>query len=291
MMFNISRVRLTLLLLCSLPILTLAQTASDSIRITRVHWQTEYIQPGIVWKKAHIDLLFDSQQSINLLEVDLSVPDRKLAFAGVSNGLKLTSDFAISADAQAAINATFFDMKNGGSVTFLKIDGEVVNETSLLLANGTNHERANGALILNDKSLSITRGDPQSVGWDKALIADNVMVCGPVLLLDGEVVPLANNAFNDNRHPRTAIGITSEGKVVLVTVDGRNTHAHGMSLPELTFLLAQLGIHDALNLDGGGSTALFIKGNDEAGIVNYPSDNKEFDHQGERKVANAILVF
>lgn len=283
--------RLAIWYLCSLPIAAIAQTPADSALLAGVSWHKEQIQLGLLWKKAHIDGLFDSKQSINLLEIDLSVPQRRIAFAGLADGLQLTSTFAAEASAQAAINATFFDMKNGGSTTFLKIDGKILNETSLLLPNGTNHERSNGALLIDDARATIMQGDGKTIGWDKQIAADNVMVCGPVLLLGGATVPLGQNAFNDNRHPRSAVGITNNGKIILITVDGRNTQAHGMSLPELAFILQQMGVQDALNLDGGGSTALYIQGKNNNGIVNYPSDNKEFDHNGERKVANAILVF
>jgi exopolysaccharide biosynthesis protein len=63
-----------------------------------------------------------------------------------------------------------------------------------------------------------------------------------------------------------------------------------MSLPELTDVLKWLNGKDALNLDGGGSSTLYVKGAGENGIVNYPTDNKQFDHEGERPVANAILI-
>jgi exopolysaccharide biosynthesis protein len=60
-----------------------------------------------------------------------------------------------------------------------------------------------------------------------------------------------------------------------------------MNLHELTFLTRQFGCTSALNLDGGGSTTLWIKGK---GVVNYPCDNKKFDHEGERSVSNALIL-
>ena len=60
-----------------------------------------------------------------------------------------------------------------------------------------------------------------------------------------------------------------------------------MSIDELSYLANQLGMRDALNLDGGGSSTLW---NNKTGIVNHPYDNKKFDHEGEREVSNAILV-
>src|SRR5699024_10256747 len=63
--------------------------------------------------------------------------------------------------------------------------------------------------------------------------------------------------------------------------------AQGMSLPELTKILKWSEAVDAMNFDGGGSTTLFTE---KEGVVNYPSDNANFDHKGERKVANIIYV-
>lgn len=84
------------------------------------------------------------------------------------------------------------------------------------------------------------------------------------------------------RHPRTAIGINSDStKLFLITVDGRQTISMGMTLPELADFMILLGVEDAVNLDGGGSTTMVA--NHE--IVNSPSD-----YSGERNVANAWLV-
>ena len=63
-----------------------------------------------------------------------------------------------------------------------------------------------------------------------------------------------------------------------------------MSTPELRELMEDFGAVSALNLDGGGSTAMWIDGFGENGIVNYPSDNRKFDHAGERGVANALIL-
>lgn len=63
-----------------------------------------------------------------------------------------------------------------------------------------------------------------------------------------------------------------------------------MSLFELSKLMRWLKSDDAINLDGGGSTTLWINNQPENGVVNYPSDNKKWDHEGERKVANVVLL-
>ena len=88
--------------------------------------------------------------------------------------------------------------------------------------------------------------------------------------------------FIDARHPRTMIGVDHRGMIWLVAVDGRQPdHSIGMTLPDLVRLADRLGLRDALNLDGGGSTTMVVKGK----IVNRPSDPG-----GPRAVSDAIVV-
>ena len=60
-----------------------------------------------------------------------------------------------------------------------------------------------------------------------------------------------------------------------------------MTIAELTGLAQRLGLTNALNLDGGGSSTLWVL---PEGVINHPSDNGSFDHAGERIVPNAIVV-
>jgi hypothetical protein len=106
----------------------------------------------------------------------------------------------------------------------------------------------------------------------------------PMLLDGGEPVGdlevEARPAFASVRHPRTGIGWDADGeRLWLVVVDGRASHSVGMSLPELAALFQALGAEQALNLDGGGSTTMWVRGQ----VVNRPSDPT-----GERPVANGL---
>ena len=88
--------------------------------------------------------------------------------------------------------------------------------------------------------------------------------------------------FTTERHPRTVIGTADDGRIWLITVDGRRKELSlGMSFAELQGLVLRLGLVDALNLDGGGSTTMVVRG----AVVNHPSDAA-----GPRKVSDAIVV-
>lgn len=89
------------------------------------------------------------------------------------------------------------------------------------------------------------------------------------------------DSFAHRRHPRSGVGLR-EGTLVLVTVDGRQPgYSEGMTLTEFGQLFLDLGCTEAMNLDGGGSTTMVVRGR----VVNSPSDG------GERRVANGLGLF
>ena len=137
--------------------------------------------------------------------------------------------------------------------------------------------------------MKIIKGEKEK-GWEESIKAENVLLTGPLLLLNSETQFFAKTAFNDNRHPRTCVCVTSDKKLLILTVDGRASEAEGMSLHELSGLLKSLKCKDAINFDGGGSTTMYIAGKPENGVVNYPSDNKKFDNAGERSVSNVFII-
>lgn len=121
--------------------------------------------------------------------------------------------------------------------------------------------------------------------WRRAY---SILGAGPQLIKSGKVAithleEKMAPSFASDHHPRTAVGRTKEGKLLLVTVDGRQPQISiGMSLYSLADLLLELGALEAINLDGGGSTTMVLKQK----VVNNPSDQT-----GERPVSDAILVF
>ena len=89
------------------------------------------------------------------------------------------------------------------------------------------------------------------------------------------------------RHPRTAVGVSADGKtLIFLTIDGRQpAHSVGVTLPEMADLMLELGAHDALALDGGGSTSFWLRRPDGSVLTNQPSDGHW------RPVANHLGVW
>jgi exopolysaccharide biosynthesis protein len=134
--------------------------------------------------------------------------------------------------------------------------------------------------------LAVVPDDPESQEkWNRA---PSIVGGGPLLLEDGRRIEQPelesiSQVFFRSRHPRTGVGVRADGTLLFVTVDGRQPQKSvGMSLPELTELFQELGAVSALNLDGGGSTAMVAKRR----LVSSPSDPT-----GERENASAILLF
>jgi hypothetical protein len=113
-------------------------------------------------------------------------------------------------------------------------------------------------------------------GWPR-LVVDGRSIADSVDRLEGTFP-----RFSVTRHPRTAVGFSRDSTTLyLITVDGRSESSSGMSLTELASLMQSLGVAQGLNLDGGGSTTLVLRGR----VVNHPSDST-----GERTVGNALLI-
>jgi len=127
-------------------------------------------------------------------------------------------------------------------------------------------------------------GDPVRLKWSFGWAGVMDSVGGmPVLVSNGKALPAAGcNDYFCSRNPRTGIGITADGQILMVVVDGRRNDSVGMTLIEFARYMISLGAVTAINLDGGGGSAMWISGQ---GVVNHPSDSS-----GERPVTNAVLV-
>lgn len=282
---------LATLLLC--PTLLRAQVnySNDSLRVVTAEWRVDTLE-GFYLKRYQFGegALFCSAQYLCILEIPAR-SHRRLAFAHDTTLTEL-STLAQRNNAYAAVNGSFFDMQQGNPVCYLKIDGIAVGENTPAQDDSLHRKYYQHAtLLLNGGRPTLAVPDSSRV-WEETLKDSNIMTAGPMLLIGGREVPQRDDrTFVTHRHNRTALGIRPDGTTLLLVADGRFKHqAEGLSLFELQRIMRWLGCTDAINLDGGGSTTMYVHDRDHDGIVNYPSDNRRHNHEGQRPVSNAILV-
>ena len=146
----------------------------------------------------------------------------------------------------------------------------------------------NGYVIVGPKDKLLELSVQKSVdiklstnpNWDGV---KHIISGGPYLIKNGDIyIDVAEQKLNaiTGRNPRTAIGITTDKNLVLITVDGREESSIGMTLTELAYFMKEIGCIEAMNLDGGGSSVMYVDGN----IVNTPSI------KGGIAISNAFTV-
>lgn len=250
-----------------------------------VKWKDTLLAEGVIWKRAKVDNFFEAPQSFNAVYID---PQKSNLIPHIAYRYTLytqTSELTEELNGLVGINASFYSTETRKPVSWTVVKSRLQSHTQLDLAS----HFYNGAVRFNQlQDFNII--PPPTFGWYLIKPDSNVLSSGPLMILEGEDVAYPkDNSFILNRHPRTAIGMLEDGKILLLTVDGRHEQAEGLSIPELHSLMREMGCYSALNLDGGGSTTMALNIRDSVQVVNYPSDNKQFDHQGERAVINALV--
>lgn len=257
---------------CLLLALVLLEPASaQEDRIDLAAWAGEEVGVGVVLRTRQFSDLWGRAQYVCVLEADLRHKDVEIAFV-CPGGVRVTSQHGLESGAIAATNGGFCDPK-GVNVGTFRIDGK---------SFGFAHEHRKVAVVLGPRRSVAVLDD--AVGLWKG--HGTVLSSHPRLVRKGRVVA----SVGDGRHPRTAFGVTATRKVLLVTVDGRTEQSGGMTFEELARLMVALGADAAINMDGGGSTTAWVLGEPAEGVVSHPCDNRKFDHLGQRRVGNAILI-
>jgi exopolysaccharide biosynthesis protein len=253
-------------------------------------WNSKQVQENITWRSRYFTDLFGSKEFINLLDIDLNDTSIKPFIAWQDTVLLTTHEMAEREKAVAAVNGNFFHTKNGGSVCFLKINGKIIDTSRTDLSEHLFLDELDDAAIIIDREGKMGIISCPPAGWKSITQMPTIISAGPPLILEGKTVKFISNTFNDKRFSRTGAGLTKNNHLLLITVDGNSEQSAGMTIAEFAQIFKAFNCINALNLDGGGSTTMWIKGEPDSGIVNHPTDNKKFDHYGETKIANAIIL-
>ncbi|MBI2517650.1 MAG: phosphodiester glycosidase family protein [Opitutae bacterium] len=235
------------------------------------------------WAKIHLD-----QPGVQVLvtgPVSPSVSDPR----GTEAHLETVPDWAAETHATLAINANFFSLRTKPGT-----ENPEPGYRDALPADLVGLSISGGKLVSpprvhagrGDPALLILRHGRARVAYaDKADLAEVVAAVagmgpsddgkrpGSFLVTDGRNTGATARVAPEARHPRTAVGVSADGRtLILAVVDGRQPeHSIGATLPELATLMIELGAANALNLDGGGSSSFVYTGPDGAAVINHPS--------------------
>jgi exopolysaccharide biosynthesis protein len=226
------------------------------------------VAPGVEYRRVLRDGLDAHAVRADLREKSIAV----VATAEHERGLTV-SGFAQGRRAITAVNGDYFDASLV-PVGLAMGDGEV-------WARADERLRRQEVIGVGGRRVAIfPRAHPlrQPKRWMTGAVSGWPMVvqeCKAVAAL------LGSDHFTRAAHPRTAVGLSKDRRrLLLVVADGRREGVPGPTLPELAALMVELGACTAVNLDGGGSSALWLRDR----IVNQPSDG------AERRVANHLAV-
>lgn len=228
-----------------------------------------------------------------------------------ATGRELPSRQAAGAKAMVAVNGGYFDVGKFPAQTYSLVlrDGRVLRENRSDITRGgwryfaprsafgiTSHRRfeMGWAFHADGRLWKLPRPAPVLLGPEQQLPdlaqgvyrersewrgVENAIGGGPCLVQNGKVrVTFADEVFyssgfqNEANYARTAVGWTRDHRLILLVVDGRQPgHSLGLTLTQLAHVLISLGCEEAMNLDGGGSSAFVVNGH----LLNRPSDGQE----------------
>jgi exopolysaccharide biosynthesis protein len=281
-MIKPSRLNISFILL----LLSICDLLSAQTSFRHINWEKEKIAPGLTWKYSHARFDDSVMQNINILIVRLTKRELSIHYNPRKN--MPVSSQAEEVKAIAAVNGGFFNILSNGSTTYIRTAGVILDPDTV--SKWTKNWNMTGALLITQTGKVFIESAKLNAWYDMHVEFPDVLVSGPLLLSDRKSQELSDTPLVTNKHPRTAIGKRGRNKIIIVTVDGRTPQSSGLTLSELTHLMKSFHCKDALNLDGGGSTTMWISGKPFNGIVNMPSDNKKFDHEGERAVSDIIVI-
>ena len=248
-------------------------------------------------------------------KVDYSNRDNKIAILSStdSDHKETPEQFAQRTNAIIVINAGYFftETKSARHVGLLKIDGLLKEPAShTVYRDNSQYYVSRGAFGIDsfgtvDIAWASTRNDTIFV-WDQVIQnrpgkpipsldfakgkpwnMSEAVHAGPVLITDGKInITTEEEVFFNTPiagvQPRSAIGYTKYGELIIMVVDGRQADSRGVYLEELALLMSQFHCLEAMNLDGGGSSAM---------VVNRELINRPSGLFLQREVMSAIGVY
>lgn len=233
------------------------------------HAEWQLVAPGVEYQR-----ITRGNLDVHVARVDLRNAQLRVIASEESDRGLTVSEFAKKRDAIIAINADYFDEQQRPIGLSAGACG--------VWTKGQPVGRNQGLVGVGRKRADIQQNTMTKRWWMSGAVSGWPMLnkgCEPIATLPG------SDHFTRAPHPRTAVGLSKNGKTMyFVVADGRRPTVPGPTLPELAQFMDELGACSAMNLDGGGSSAMWVDGTLDGSIVNQPSDGPE------RKVGNHLAV-
>jgi exopolysaccharide biosynthesis protein len=233
--------------------------------------------PGITHIHRWDERVQGALQDYHVLLVELADPGLRFRVSTQDDRNHPVSYFGPKYNAHLAVNASFFNFSDREPCGPTQSDGTFWTNASSGCT--TSAAFGEGAMAIFDNGAQATGPWPTSVSF-----ATDGVSGQPWLIRDGQPTgPWTSPGSINTRNARTAIGITATARtMILLVVDSGRANAAGMTGNDLILVFNEFAAHQALNLDGTGSTALWIAS--EGGLINKPSEG------AERSVSNALMI-
>ena len=304
------------LILCTVIFLSSCARNGKSFSIITMHWEivehtTPELPTGIIILSGRNDELPLNAWAAIIDPTDPAV-DLDVIVSEDLDGRETLTQFSESKKARVVVNGGYFLMDKNPTehVGLLYVNNRTVAPaTRSIIRNNKRYYTARGALgFLDDGGIDIAwvtsrndslfnfaeplenRPEKPVDSFDFSIAetweVDDALHAGPVLMHEGKIRVTSDEevffgSTIPNIHPRTAAGYRNSGELVLLVVDGRQIDSRGVDLQELAILMRDLGCVEAINLDGGGSSAMVVDGK----LLNRPAGTT-----GQREVMSAIAV-
>lgn len=261
-----------------------AETATSTSSSTASTETGEVTQTDTSYKddniSVNIETLRKSDTTVYVADIQVSSSEYlKTALAQNTYGTNITdttSSIASTNNAIFAINGDYYGANETGYVI----------KNGVLYRDTTRSSDYEDLVQYSDGTFGVISEEEQTAQelLDSGVI--NTFTFGPTLVKDGEIAVSTSDevgrAMSDN--PRTAIGIIDENHYIIIVSDGRTDESSGLTLYEMAELMQSYGVKLAYNLDGGGSSTMYLNGK----VVNNPTTNGNTIQ--ERAVSDIVYI-
>ncbi|MBD1420178.1 phosphodiester glycosidase family protein [Sphingobacterium chuzhouense] len=245
----------------------------DQNKVATYAWTTHIVRSGVEYKTGEFSLFGSDIRKIHVLDVTLN--ETNTLGIGFNDPGKSTVALCRDNEAIAGVNAGYFPLGGASDKDpYIRINGTTIQDGHL----GVSQIFTNSALLIHNNVATIRKFTESGTNLNQTAAAipvseaENIIVCGPMLIVDGVIENLNMETGHNNAITgRTGLGVTADGKqVFMVVIEYRTngtTPPKGMTTLELAKVLQALGSINAMNLDGGGSSTMFVEGQGTDGRV------------------------